>query len=136
MDRVSFGDMNNLLTKGISSTDRFINIYHLNHNITYRTLLFYQFAYLNNLSKNEKEKEHILLSYLENDSDIKFVVIMSHDEHKRIYTLRRIKFDMDIYQTIKENFDDKDPIVINDSLIKTFERIIKEEFGWKERQIN
>ena len=128
--------MDNLLAKGISSTDRFINIYHLNHNIAYRTLLFYQFAYLNNLSKNEKEKENILLSYLENDSDIKFVVIMSHDEHKRIYTLRRIRFDMSIYQIIKENFDDKDPIVINDSLIKTFERIIKEEFGWKERQIN
>ncbi len=128
--------MNNLLTKGISSTDRFINIYHLNHNITYRTLLFYQFAYLNNLSKNEKEKEHILLSYLENDSGTKFVVIMSHDEHKKVYTLRRIRFDMNIYQTIKENFDDKEQIIINDSLIKTFNKIIKEGFGWKEKQIN
>ena len=123
--------MNNLVNNGISSTDRYINIYHLNHNNTYRTLLFYQYVYLNNLSIVDKEKENILLSYLENDSGITFVVIMSHDEDKKRYVLKRVRFQMSVYEKINEYFNDKDPLVINDSLVATFKKIIEEEVGWK-----
>ena len=123
--------MNNLVNNGISSTDRFVNIYHLKHNNTYRTLLFYQYVYLNNLSEKMKEKENILLSYLENDSGIKFVVIMSHDDEKKRYILKRVRFEMGIYEKINEYFDDKEPLIINDALLNTFKKILEEEVGWK-----
>ena len=123
--------MNNLVTSGLNSTERFIKIYRLNQKITYLTLLFYQFVYLNSLTKQAKEKEEIILSYLENDCGIRFVTIMSHDNIKKVYTLRRFRFEMDVYQKINENFDDNGLIVIDDSLVKSFNKVYEEEIEWK-----
>ena len=112
--------MNDLITRALNNNERFIRQFNLMPNIAYLTLLYYQFSYLQGLSDNDKSKENIVCSYFESNYQSPHVVIMSHYEDKKRYTLRRIKLEEGVYKDLKNMYKDNEETPLNDNLLKQF----------------
>lgn len=111
--------MDSLIATRVNETDRLIKLYNLNAKAINLTLLFYQYSYL----KEHIDKENIICSYLEKDDIIPRIVIMFHDMNKKEYILRRFSFNEDIYKDLEKLFNNDEPIVIDELLLKHFSNL-------------
>ena len=115
--------MKDLIVSRMSDTDRFIKLYGLSPNTMHLTLLFYQYAYL------KEHQDNIVCSYLEKDDTIPRIVIMFHDMNKKEYILRRFSFNEDIYKDLEKLFNNDEPIVIDEALLKQFAILYSRFYG-------
>ena len=112
--------MNDIITSALNNNERFIKQFNLVPNIAYLTLLYYQFSYLQGLTDSERNKEDIVCSYYENNYQSPHVVIMSHCEDKKRYTLRRIRLKEGIYRDLEAIYKDDKQTPLDDDLLGQF----------------
>ena len=114
---------NGLVIKATNDTEKFIKAYDLKPKIAQLTLLYYQFSYLNSLSKDDKAKENIVCSYFERNYHAPHVVVVSYYQDKREYVLRRIRLEEDVYKKIERMVGEDKEIPIGTNLIDVFNKI-------------
>lgn len=112
--------MDNFSIKALDSNQLFINKYRLIPKISYLTLLYYQFVFV----KETNIKDEIICSNFEDGYHLPLITITRYNKEKKQYILKRIPFNEDIYQSIKDIFPNDDKgIVINENLLKTFNKL-------------
>lgn len=112
--------VNNLIITALNNNEQFIRKFSLIPNIAYLTLLYYQYSYLQDLSNENRKKEDIVCSYFESNYQSPHVVIMSHYEDNKRYTLRRIRLKEDIYKDLEKIYKDDEQTWVNDDLLNQF----------------
>ena len=108
--------MNKMMITALDHNERFVRRFKLEPKIAYLMLLYYQFSYL----MNDKCKQ-IICSYFESNYQSPHIVIVSHSESKKEYTLTRVRLKEEIYLDLQAEFDDGEET----NIIRFFTKLYK-----------